>query len=243
MILKSKFFYDNLSIWYDQYSGTRKEYNVSVNKIITERISRTPKLSILDVGCGTGSRILDINSKLGLKDIELVDESSEMLEIATRKTNFKCNQIDITNPEESLGRTFGVILCLWNVLGHSGSKIKCLNSLQFLRKHLENKESLLFIDVNNKYNISQYGFFRVLKNMSLDLFRVSFLNGNFKTSILVGARNLTTEVHLFSPFEMRKYLNSCDLKIEKEFYVDYKTGKIRSSWLRGQLVYILKKHV
>lgn len=239
MILSSEKFYNCFIDDYNKYSLERNNYISSVNNIIISRAQNFS--SILDVGCGTGSRVKYLSDCLKIDNVTVVDNSLSMVNLVENNYGYKSFAVDIGNHNTILSKEkYQLILCLWNVFGHIGSKERCLNSLDLLSNIIDN-DGLLIIDINNRYNINQYGLINVFKNIIKDIFNYNFKNGDFTLCVKASKKDLKTVVHIFNPFEMRKYIKKCGLKIDNEIYINYKSGKIVRSWLSGQIVYILKK--
>lgn len=238
MILNSEKFYNDFSKEYENYSMERNNYLSSVNEIIKSYVDNPDNM--LDIGCGTGDRAILLSSILNIKKVILVDQSKSMLDLATKKSGFLGVKADIGHDIYLPNRYFKLITCLWNVLGHIGSEERCLYAFNLLKNKIDKESGVLIIDINNRYNILQYGFINVIKNIVRDFFHYNFKNGDFLFSVSVNNQPLKTFVHLFTPFEMRKLIKKSGLKIEHEIYVNYKNGKKVSSWLFGQMVYVIK---
>ncbi len=242
MILESEIFYNYFSSEYEDYSKKRKVYTSSIDDIIINRLKNIPLISVLDIGGGTGRRTSKISSKLNTHKVVILERSEEMLKIAKQKTNYICIQANIAESNVFQGETFDALLCLWNVLGHLNNQVECISTFRNIRTNM-GEESLLFLDVNNRYNVSQYGLFNVIRNIFKDLVHDSFLNGNFIVTFFNKNRPLTTVVHLFNPFEIKHLIYLSGLKIEKELFINYSSGKVQKTCFTGQLFYILKKNI
>ena len=135
---------------------------------------------------------------------------------------------------------FGIVTCLWNVLGHVPSDELRLNSLKNMSKFLSD-DGHIFLDVNNRYNVKHYGILNVLRNIFKDVFYYKSPNGDFELKVMTKSGILQTTVHIFTPREIESLIRQSGLKVVKREIIDYKTGKKSRSILGGQLVYKLSK--
>lgn len=235
---ESKTFYDNFAPEYEEYSNGKSAYLKSVENFVTKEAEGLDINSLVDIGAGDGSRTQRIAESLRVKHIVLMDNSERMLELSNNITNVSRLQIDIGKSKELAQEKFDVALCLWNVLGHVPSEDR-LQAVQNIRR-LTKSGGLIFIDVNNRYNITHYGFLSVLKNVAKDMWPFSRDKGDFTLEINTPSGIITTRVHLFSTPEIEKIFEKAKLKILAKKYIDYKTGTVSSNMFSGQLVYKLQ---
>src|SRR6056297_56252 len=103
---------NNFSFFYDEIMNLvpYKEYvNLTYSKII-EVLQKQDKVSIIDLGCGTGNFIEELESKLIkekiYEDVAVLgmDVSNDMLEVARIKNIKNVIQKDINDIDESIGR-------------------------------------------------------------------------------------------------------------------------------------------
>ncbi len=237
-MITSKDFYSKFAASYAAYAEKRKEYVLAVNKYILSSVSKAETL--VDVGAGNGQRAKEISQQLGISDITLIDNSDGMLSFAKAVPGVKIIKADISDEQFSIGGKHDLVLCLWNVIGHIPTVRERQVAIRNLSKLLSPKGAL-FIDVNNRYNVLQYGFINVLKNICRDLFRPTDINGDFNLKITTNGEELTTCVHIFNPQEISRLFKDSNLKVVDKKYIDYKTGKERRTRFSGQLVYKLIK--
>jgi 2-polyprenyl-3-methyl-5-hydroxy-6-metoxy-1,4-benzoquinol methylase len=237
MIFTSEKFYTLFASSYHDYSFNKKGYLSAVNKFIQEEVL-SPK-SMIDVGTGNGRRGRHIGDLLGIEKITLVDNSKGMIALAEKIHGVDVIFADISDPKFKTERKYDLVSFLWNVLGHipSENRITALTNLV----KLANDSKQIFIDVNNRYNISHYGFFAVVKNLLKDIFSSNKINGDFNLKVMTADGEIETTVHIFNPFEIEKLIKSAGLKIEKKRIINYRSGKICKTFWGGQLVYKLSK--
>lgn len=98
--------YNNL--WVQKYSlgPTRRE----VLKIVLPLLKKNNKLNILDIGCGTGQLIKDINNEIEVINYLGIDVSENMIkeaQKANKKLKFKTIPIEKFNSKEK----FDIVIC------------------------------------------------------------------------------------------------------------------------------------
>lgn len=239
MKINSQEFYDRFFVAYEAYAEGRRAYLSAVDDIISKKIStRGSVQTVADIGCGTATRSIHIARTLSIPHITLVDSSNNMLLAARRHTGASIFCEDVSRDDFSLNGTHDAVLCLWNVLGHVATEDARICMLRNLARLLSS-HSFLFLDVNNRYNFSEYGFVTALRNMIFDLLPFRRHVGDFVARIPVGQELLETTVHLFSPREMKQLLKKAGLKIIEQYAINYRTGRIMKNKYAGQLFYVL----
>lgn len=239
-MFSSKIFYKYFSNNFTEYSFSKKKYLDSIDNIITN-LDFKPK-NIIDLGAGDGRRSLKIAEKLKVEDIVLVDNCSEMFNKITETENIKKVTDDISdnNFYSKIGKKSDLVLCLWNVLGHIETEGERVSVIENITNLLSDK-GIGFLDVNNRYNVRQYGFKNVIKNILKDIFSPNNKNGDFPFNFKKEELDIKTSVHIFNPYEVDKYLKNAGLKIVDKKFIDYDTGKIGSNIFSGQILYKIKK--
>ncbi len=236
-IFPSDIFYTQFSHLYSEYAFDKKLYISAVNNFIK---NETPKVeTMIDIGAGDGKRGKYIAELLKIKSLTLLDNSNGMIALSKNIPNIKFEKLDISNSDFSLDKKYDVAICLWNVLGHisygkMGVALKNIASVV-------NKNGIIFIDVNNRYNIAYYGLKSVIINLCKDIFLPRKNNGDFIFEINTGVKNISTIVHIFNPNEIENVIKSSGLAILKRQIIDYETGKIKKNLFGGQIVYKLSK--
>ncbi len=236
-MLPSNIFYNHFSREYNNYSKTRKDYINSVDGLIL-KTNFHPK-NIIDLGAGTGTRARKISTEMNIENVTLVDNSPRMLEEFKSDRNFKIVVADIAG-NEFINEKYDAALCLWNVMGHVDSEVKRMSVIQNISDIL-NVGGYAFIDVNNRYNISQYGFKNVLRNMFADFFGNKDKIGNYPLKIKRDKIDIETVVHIFNPSEVDKLIKIARLSIVEKRYVNYDTGRVSRNPFVGQIFYKIQK--
>lgn len=233
----SQITYDELAPFYRAVSEEKFNYLLAIDKLILPFIRG--KQSIIDLGSADGVRIINLSQKAKIKNITLIDNSLEMVKHIkkTKELSIKnCSIVDVKTESK-----FGVVTCLWNVLGHLESISDMKDTIQNVDKNLLQTNGLFILDVNNKYNALSYGFTRTIKNIFLDIiFPKKNQFAEFYKNI--SNKKIKMRVHFFTPFEIERYLKNSSLKIFKKIYVNYNSGATEKFFWRGQIFYILKKY-
>jgi len=229
----SKEYYNSIASIYNVKSKERISYLNSIDELVIDKMRDYSNLNYLDIGSGDGRRALKIKKNLNnISKLSLLDDSDMMLNLIDDK---KVKLYNVSFFEFETKEKYDLITCLWNVLGHFPSKT---HRVEFFHKieRILSKNGILFIDVNNRYNISFYGFENVMNNLLKDK------NNNEDNGIFyLGNENTATKVYIHNPFDIDKYLNGTSLKLIDTLFVNYDTGKVESTFFEGQLLYILGK--
>ena len=195
----SEIFYTLFAKHYRAYASQRQVFLDVVDDFI--KSESLPHKSIIDIGSGDGKRAKCIADIMMAKNLTLVDNSQGMISLANKVNGADILLADISNSEFKSAKKYDIVLCLWNVLGHIPSASRRLTAMINL-KNLVSNGGFIFLDINNRYNISQYGFGEVVKNILKDLLMHNDCNGDFELGLNAAAGEIRTKVHLFAPFEM-----------------------------------------
>lgn len=233
----SSTFYSYFAKTYSCYSSLKKEYLSAVNNFIRTE-SGFPK-SLIDVGAGDGKRSKTLADLLYIDNITLVDNSNGMLRLLKKIPGATVIKSDISSVNFGIDNKYDVVLCLWNVIGHIpvSDRKRALTNLAYLVKD----DGVIFLDVNNRYNTSQYGIKSAAINILKDCIYKKSSNGDFVLDINTPLRKIQTIVHIFSPQEIEHLISSAELTIGKRMIVNYKSGKMEKYIWNGQLIYKLLK--
>jgi 2-polyprenyl-3-methyl-5-hydroxy-6-metoxy-1,4-benzoquinol methylase len=228
--------YDAFAPYYREYSQTKSSYLAAVEKYVIEHIPEGAT-SLLDVGAGDGVRGMIVAKERKMRRVVLAEPSREMAE---RCRKLQASEVWQLSAEDlpSTGTCFDTILCLWNVLGHietRGRRLKALRAMQGLLS----ERGRIFIDVNNRHNAAAYGSLKVLGRRLIDSIRPDERRGDATFDWKIGDAVLTSMGHLFTPAEVETLFKSSGLKTEDRVSVDYASGSISKSVLKGQLLYTL----
>jgi SAM-dependent methyltransferase len=229
-------FYTNIASVYADYAKSRKPYLDAVDAFVVREAQQGG--NYIDIGCGDGRRTLLISKAIHAYQTVGIDESRGMLELANSNANYSFEQIDV-GQEQIPGGPYTTVTMLWNVFGHIVPE-KRLSALKNVANALH-PEGAFFIDVNNRYNIAQYGFGNVVRNIWKDIFKPNKLNGDYPLHLKVGDNVADTMVRISTDDEMRNYFRESGLHISKTTYINYLSGNEAWTMFGGQLVYKLEK--
>lgn len=237
--MESSEFYAEFAPWYREYALKREAYLRSVDNFISA--DANGKRSIIDIGAGDGTRLQKILATMdGSVGAVAVDDSDGMVALLQKIPNLKVLKADIASPEFRHIGKYEIVLCLWNVIGHVTTEKERMVALKHMTDLLED-DGIIFLDVNNRYNVVQYGLGSVLMNIMKDIFSRGRRNGDFALTMKVGGKKIGTVVHLFSPIEIEKLINAAGLKVVQRWIINYETGRRVDNVWSGQLMYKLIK--
>jgi len=239
MILTSKEFYDKFSSHYHEYSKQRQRYLKKIDELICASGRDSLSSSLVDIGCGYGTRAIRLAKSLGIKNITLVDNSPGMLNYLDASGNDRILS-DVSDNDFLVGKKYDMVLCLWNVLGHIETKEKRVAALKNMA-HLLTDNGKLYIDVNNRYNTAHYGIVSVIRNIFASVFLFYKKNGDFPLQVKNPESTLRTKVHIFTNFEMNRLFKASKLRILERKIIDYQDGTEKKSSFAGQLFFIASK--
>ncbi|CAN2169561.1 hypothetical protein MCEMRE185_00024 [Candidatus Nanopelagicaceae bacterium] len=126
---------------------------------------------------------------------------------------------------ESFNAPFDVVLLQWNVLGHLLDVASAFEIISTISR----TGSYLIFDLNNPFNVNQYGLKNVTRNF------LSFARNGQKNelSFQIMHNDSSTETKFFRLKYITKLLQSNGFRVEKLNYFDYNSGK-PTNFLRGQ---------
>ncbi|WP_417372074.1 methyltransferase domain-containing protein [Gelidibacter japonicus] len=229
----SREYYDSIAISYNTQSKERLPYLNAIDDLVVEKMKNHSNLNYLDIGSGDGRRAIKITNKLNISKLSLLEDSEGMLKLLNDKKVILHN---VSFFEFSSNDSYDLITCLWNVLGHFPSKN---HRFEFFHKieNLLSEKGVLIFDVNNRYNISYYGFENVMNNL------VNDRSNNEDTGwFSLRNENVATKVYIHNPFDINEYLKDTSLQLIDTLFVNYETGNLEKTFFEGQLFYIIGKN-
>ncbi len=229
--------YDALAPYYRDYAARKSAYLTSVDRYILMNAPHSP-MGLLDVGAGDGVRGMGLAQRLGIGHVVLCEPSAEMAARCRERGPAQVWQIAAEDLPEMTER-FDVILCLWNVLGHLASHEARLAALKGMARLLSDRGRMYF-DVNNRHNASAYGWLTVMGRLVLDYVAFDERRGDASFNWQIGEQTFPARGHLFTPAEIERIVRDSGLYIADKVAVDYASGKLSRSSLRGQLLYQVK---
>jgi SAM-dependent methyltransferase len=234
-MLSSTEYYDHWSSHYDEALKQRGLYVKAVDEVVIEWSRRTGASTILDIGCGTGTRLRDILARTKLAG-SAVDQSPRMVAQARARGLDAC-ALDIAEPVPATvlpPASFDVVVALWNVLGHIPGRARRVSALKNMAS-LVRPEGAVVFDVNNRYNAAHYGWRPALNNWLRDWFANE--TGDFTVQRQDPASGVKehTIVHLFCLREVMDLCRDAMLQPLEVRFINYGNGgSVRTQW-SGQI--------
>lgn len=227
-------YYDSVADDYVAISSARSEYLSAVDQIVVNNLRSLQVERLLDIGAGDGRRTKHLADSLGVRQVTAIERSSKMA--AAGKQIFDMNVLvgDFLELELPDGY-FDAVVSLWNVFGHIPNKRDRVEALRKISMTLKPTGKCI-IDVNNRYNACNYGWLTVVQNVLNDLMGKSD-SGWFPLEV----GHVQARVYIHRPSELKHYLSGINLRIDKTYYVDYRTGIVKRMPWEGQCVYVMSR--
>lgn len=211
----SRHYYNALAKSYQDVSRNRSDYLAAVDAFVANTLEQNESKKLLDIGSGDGYRISRLTKDTDI-EVWALENSEEMCavlsETIARSRIFETDISLISNVAES----FDAITALWNIFGHIES---IEDTFDEIREKL-NHGGLFMFDVNNPFNVVEYGPISSLRNWWRFFIRRETLAFNLERA------NTNTEVY-FRPLNFYKSkLKSAGFSEIRVKYVNYSTGKI-----------------
>ncbi len=228
--------YDALAPDYREYAERKSAYLSAVDRFVLGHIPSGAE-SLLDVGAGDGVRGMALARQLRINYTVLCDSSAKMAVLCRRQNP---NEVWETRAEDlpDTGKRFDVIICLWNLLGHLPTRAGRVKALRSMRNLLKDRGKIFF-DVNNRHNAASYGWLRVFGRILVDAVHFDERRGNATFDWKIGDKTYPGMGHLFTPREIESIIKESGLLILERRSIDYVTGAVSDSLLKGQLVYLV----
>ena len=227
-------FYTEFAPHYRKYMQDRAAYLAGIDGLILETLYGD---SILDVGAGDGVRSKRLAQIRGIKNVVLVEPNKAMADLCRKNTGLNVNETGAERLWGVMGE-YDHVFCLSNVLGHVSSEESRLVAMKNMGEKLA-PSGLIYLDVNNRNNVRQYGWRKVKNNLIMDLASDNYSHGDVSFSINVGGKSIPANGHVFSPGEMSELIDNAGLKVLRKEFVDYRTGKKSLTSFSGQMFFEL----
>jgi predicted TPR repeat methyltransferase len=230
----SQKYYDELDAEYENQSKAKKAYIEAIDDLILDFFRYRQLENWLDIGTGDGLRFLKLRKRLSINEnaLSLVEPSINLFVLAKKRMpKVRIYNQDYLSIQEQSSK-YKLITALWNVLGHLEDRVQFI---QKVHRELSN-EGVFIFDVNNRYNIKQYGLYSVAVN-----FCKSILGARSSGWFELRSGKVITHVYIHTKAEVVDLLHKNGFKLVKMSYVDYETGKIQRSKFLGQIFVIAKK--
>lgn len=238
--------FDCISKEYDLSLLRRKAFLLKEEKIIIDYINdiNKKKIKILDAGCGTGTRTMDIKKEV-ICGAELYgfDISKKMVQIAKSKNYKTVIKGDMTKLQFEKNY-FDYVFCLFCVITYGCSFKDRRKAIENFHKNLKTN-GILFIDILNRWHTGEGKSFKKSKlNIFVELFislihpQLSYGDIFFKTknngAIVKGY------FHSMTDNEFNKLIKGLFV-VEKKYIIGYDSGKLKKEESKGNIFYICRK--
>ena len=229
---------DLYDLWSEKYramSSKRAAYLASIDSQVVESIfskyrGKTKSLSLLDIGSGDGIRISSIINLLSSEfniEATLVEPSRNLRKTCLEQIpNAEIISSDFESHDFNRDDNFDIITSLWNVIGH----VKDPQFFITKAVHLMSNCSSLYLDANNRYNVSAYGLLNVANNLLKDIAG----SGTRRYFELPVDQNTYSKVYIHNQREIKRYFRSHP-GIKASFkFINYDNGT-QSNFFNGQI--------
>lgn len=230
-VIDSEGFYNQVTSFYDDISEKKIEYLNAIDHLILESLHEMNEVCLVDIGAGNGKRTHNLLENIDIKKLLLIEPSIAFVEQLNRTFNPKdVFHGDVVDYKKKPGE-FNLALCLWNVIAHVDNPKTFLKAIHAL---LQPGGTLIF-DINNRFNIKEYG----IKNVFINLVKNNFLAN--PGSFTLNTNEIKTKVYIYNLAEITALLNETGFNINVVKFVNYKTGNIEKSQWAGQIFLVCKK--
>lgn len=230
--INSSDYYDKLGKSFQNISQKRACYLKEIDSLVALSSKSADPIDLLDIGTGDGIRLNQLLPTLNINSVTVIEPSIVLCEEAKKylpQAIFENCDFSEANVSSN---GYSHIYALWNVLGH----VNDINGFFSKISQCLKPGGVFIFDVNNRYNITNYGFFAVAKNILKDIFKVN--NRGFYDLKIDG--NLSS-VYIYTESELKGVINNAGLVLDVLNYLNYETGKrVRSQW-GGQLFMVVRK--
>ncbi len=120
------------AIYDAEYSFKDYAHEASLLQQLIQKHKRSPEATLLDVACGTGGHLAFLQADYQAEGLDL---DQAMLAVAqSRLPQLRFHQGDMTSFD--LGRTFGVVTCLFSAIGYVRTEPAMRQSVANMARHL-----------------------------------------------------------------------------------------------------------
>jgi len=238
--------FDCISKEYDLSLLRRKNFLLKEEELIYGYINKISKkkIKILDAGCGTGIRTIEIRKKLK-SNTELYgfDVSKNMALIAKDK-DYKQVIKGNMNKLHFKANYFDYVFCLFCVITYGCSFADRREALENFHKNLK-KEGILFIDILNRWHTGEGQSFKksklkIYNELLFSIIHPKLSYGDILFKTKNGDRIVEGYFHSMIDSEFNKLIKGLFV-IEKKYIIGYDTGKLKTKETEGNTLYICRK--
>lgn len=230
--INSSDYYNKLAKSFQNVSQKRACYLKAIDSLVVLNSKSAAPIDLLDIGTGDGIRLGLLLPALNVNSVTVIEPSSVLCEEAKKYLpQAVFENCDFSEANVS-SNGYSHIYALWNVIGHVNDKNGFFSKIYQCLK----PGGVFIFDVNNRYNIANYGFFAVAKNILKDIFKVN-KRGFYDLKI----DGKLSSVYIYTESELKGVINNAGLVLELINYINYETGaRVRSQW-GGQLFMVVRR--
>jgi SAM-dependent methyltransferase len=228
--------YDAVAPVFQELAAGRRAYLDAIDRLVIAN-SPSDARNLLDIGAGDGRRARLIAKASGIDEVVLLEPSARMRAAGASQQDYVPLRAEELSQVQG---SFGLITCLWNVLGHVFPPEARREVLRQCARLLSPK-GRLFVDVSHRYNAAHYGWGATSARMLFDLVRPSPANGDVVATWRLGGRETSVRGHVFTDREVRGLVRDAGLRVERRIVVDYRTGAEHQFSLLGNPLYIIRR--
>ena len=231
VLVDSQTFYTQISSCYNDINFKKIEYLDAIDRLILESLHEMNEVCLVDIGAGTGKRTNNLLKNIDIKKILLIEPSITFTEQINKIFNPKDVFHGDVEDYKKKPRQFNLALSLWNVIAHVDNPKTFLKAIHSL---LQTDGTLIF-DINNRFNIKEYG----IKNVFINLVKNKILAD--PGSFTLNTNKIKTRVYIYNLTEITALLKEAGFSINFVKFVNYKTGNTEKSQWGGQIFLSCKK--
>jgi SAM-dependent methyltransferase len=236
--------FERIAPEYDLTIGARRKvYNDALTAITISIARAIDAERVLDAGCGTGQRAIELMTALPKARIEAMDFSDAMLDIAINRGVLQAVSSNLG--DFSVTNTYDMIVCLFFVIGYLTPRLIRAQAMNCLFRALR-PGGVLVIDGINRFHRGEGRLFRrtrleIVRDLVTSWLdpRCEFGDKFYRTHHSFG--ELRGFHHSFSRPEFEDLIAKAGFVIRRSLVVGYDTGEEHDEIHKGQLVIICER--
>ena len=238
--------FNTIALDYDEYSQKRSAYLRKQEGLIINRLKQEggKELKILDAGCGSGKRAMNIKKLIG-GSFYGYDVSNEMVKIVSQRDYELVIQSSLTDQLFlSKKGTFDAVICLFSVFCYLSTAEERNAAVKNFYESLKDR-GLLFIDVTNRWHTGEGREFKktipqIKKELSTAIEKSNLEYGDILFEIFPKGKSIKGFFHTMVDSEFRELFEGY-FDIEKRYIIGYDTGTLKKEESEGNFLYVCRK--
>ena len=237
--------FDKLAANYDRYSEKRLNFLGREEELVSETLlsEKKDEMLVLDAGCGSGSRGINIKHRINNCRLYGYDLSPNMVALAGQKEYETVEQGTLDNPPFR-GTKFDAVLCLFSVFSYLSSDAERKQAVAGFAEALK-EQGLLCIDVTNRWHTGEGETFhksraKIFKELLLSRIKRNLEYGDVLFEAAVEGESIPGFFHTMTDAEFRKLFQE-NFDIEHRHTIGYDSGQLTNDPSKGNFLYICRK--